>query len=285
MCRLYGFLANEPTKVDCSLVFAQNALLLQSRVDETGRDHADGWGIGTYSEGAPKVFKSPVAAFNDQAFSSTAEAVYSKAVIAHIRKATVGVPSEKNTHPFMFGNYVFAHNGTVTGFDSLQEQLLRETDAKLQATRAGTTDSELYFLWLLSRLKQERFLDCYSNELREFDPKQVEEFLRESVELLSKRCISADSTREPKLNFVLTDGTNLIACRWNNSLFKLRRHGIYECEICGIPHIHHHETVDHEAIVFASEPITTNNWLEVSNKTVEFYRFVTETTPARYIGE
>lgn len=33
MCRLYGFLANERTKVECSLVHAQNALLHQSRAD------------------------------------------------------------------------------------------------------------------------------------------------------------------------------------------------------------------------------------------------------------
>ena len=55
MCRLYGFLANEPAKVDCSLVYAQNALMQQSRVDESGLDHTDGWGIVTYHEGVPHL--------------------------------------------------------------------------------------------------------------------------------------------------------------------------------------------------------------------------------------
>lgn len=33
MCRLYGFRANEATKVECALVLAQNSLLAQSRAD------------------------------------------------------------------------------------------------------------------------------------------------------------------------------------------------------------------------------------------------------------
>jgi len=31
MCRLYGFLATDPTRVECSLVESQYALLAQSR--------------------------------------------------------------------------------------------------------------------------------------------------------------------------------------------------------------------------------------------------------------
>ena len=48
----------------------------------------------------------------------------------------------------------------------------------------------------------------------------------------------------------------------------IRREGIYECEICGIPHIHHHETVNHRAIAIASEPVTHETWEEVANRSV-----------------
>ena len=75
MCRLYGFVSNEPTKVDCSLVYAQNALMQQSRVDEIGQDHADGWGIVTYSNGLPEIQKKATAAYDDQMVSTTAERV------------------------------------------------------------------------------------------------------------------------------------------------------------------------------------------------------------------
>ncbi len=55
MCRIYGFRSNEPTKVECTLVHAQNALLAQSRSDHVGKSHPHGWGIGLYENGAPTL--------------------------------------------------------------------------------------------------------------------------------------------------------------------------------------------------------------------------------------
>ena len=88
MCRLYGFSANEPTKVDCSLVFSKNALMQQSRVDQVGRDHTDGWGIATYQNGQPEVHKKSTAAYNDRLFSTTADSSYSTVIVAHVRLIT-----------------------------------------------------------------------------------------------------------------------------------------------------------------------------------------------------
>ncbi len=272
MCRLYGFLANEPTKVDCSLVFAQNALLLQSRADEVGRDHADGWGIGTYENGQPQLYKSAIAAFDDRAFSATAEKIYSKAIVAHVRNATVGNPAIENTHPFMHGQFVFAHNGTITGFESLRQQLEQETDSQLQQHRAGTTDSEQYFLWLLTQLKLDGLLKKYDRGFVDQAQTPLEQLLCSSVEMLSQRCIATQPDKTPQLNFIFTDGKYLIACRWNHSLYLLRRQGIYDCEICGIPHIHHHESVNHRAVVVASEPINNEQWQEFPNHHVMVFR-------------
>ena len=270
MCRLYGFLANEPTKVDCSLVFAQNALLLQSRVDEAGRDNADGWGIGTYEDGVPRLYKNPIAAFNDHAFGSTAEKVYSRATVAHVRKATVGTPSLQKTHPFSVGQFIFAHNGTVTGFESIRAELAAETDPRFQAHCAGKTDSEQYFLWLLTRLKQQNGLQ--SEDLFKADA-ACDRLLIESVEWLAQRCLLASPNKTPRLNFVLTDGRSMFACRWDNSLHLLFHEGIYNCKICGIPHIHHHESVNHRAVAVASEPITDDDWQEFPNRTVRSFNY------------
>lgn len=267
MCRLYGFLSNEPTKVDCSLVFAQNALLLQSRADEIGRHHADGWGIATYKDnGTPRLIKNTTAAFNDQTFSEEAERIYTTAAIAHVRKATVGTPSEFNTHPFRVGNWVFAHNGTVTGFSTVEELLAQETDPDLQQLRRGSTDSEQYFLWLLSQLRRGGLVDLESDQFDVAESARLKPCLAKLIGNLDQRCRNAASDLTPKLNFLLTDGKTMVACRWNNNLQMIKRHGLYECEICGIPHIHHHETVDHRAIAFASEPITNEPWEEVPNK-------------------
>jgi predicted glutamine amidotransferase len=56
MCRLYGFRATEPTKVECTLVHAQNALMVQSRRDR----HGHGWGIATYEDHRPRVERHAV---------------------------------------------------------------------------------------------------------------------------------------------------------------------------------------------------------------------------------
>ncbi len=267
MCRLYGFIANESTKVDCSLVFSQNALMMQSRVDETGLHHADGWGIVTYQHGLPDLNRKATAAFADQHFSAVAERAYSTCIVAHIRKATVGKFSLENTHPFTSGKWTFAHNGTVTGFDQLGEQLQRETDPELQRQRLGDTDSEQYFLWLLSRLRTAGLDDWATAK-----PECVTDLLRRSVAELDQRCRQVMPDSVPKLNFVFTDGAALTFCRWNCSLHMICRRGIYNCEICGIPHIHHHETVNHRAVVVASEPVTSDKWDEIPNQTIDLVR-------------
>ena len=90
MCRLYGFRANEPTKVECSLVQAQNALMAQSRMDQAGLTHGHGWGVAEHPDGLPMVEKQAWAAYHGERFKKTAARVYSKTVIAHVRRATVG---------------------------------------------------------------------------------------------------------------------------------------------------------------------------------------------------
>ena len=267
MCRLYGFIANEPTKVDCSLVFSQNALMMQSRIDETGRNHADGWGITTYQQGMPVLTKKATAAFADQHFSAVAEKAYSTSIVAHVRRATVGEISWENTHPFISGKWTFAHNGTVTGFARIRSALEMETVTELQQQRLGDTDSEQYFLWLLSRLRSAGLEDwTAANE------DQVTDLLGTAVKDLDQRCRQASPDLVPKLNFVLTDGSAMVYCRWNRSLHMICRRGIYNCEICGIPHIHHHETVNHRAVVVASEPVTSDHWDEIPNETVQIVR-------------
>lgn len=44
MCRLYGLRATEPSKIECQLVHAQDALMERSRENMSGRTHAQGWG-------------------------------------------------------------------------------------------------------------------------------------------------------------------------------------------------------------------------------------------------
>lgn len=268
MCRLYAYRSNEPEKVECTLVHSQNALMLQSRSDMTGREHSDGWGIGYYTDSTPTIEKQAGAAFRDLSFSRAAESVYSKTVIAHVRLATVGTPQIENAHPFQFGNWMFAHNGTVQGFPVLKDQLEAETDPVLQATRKGKTDSEQLFLWLLSRLLKTPSLTEHGDS----NPEKTAGYLAELIAEMSQRSQQAaevmEIDRPPKLNIVLTDGETLFATRFNNSLFYTTRHRITDCEICGVPHVHHQPGAHFESVVLASEPISDEIWHEVPNHTL-----------------
>lgn len=154
MCRFYAFRASEQTKVECTLIHAQNALLHQSRRDKTGKTHPDGWGMAYYIDSKPELVRREFSAFEDLHFAETAERIYSETVVAHVRRATVGKASLVNTHPFSLGVWTFAHNGTVWGFEELEERIVVETDPQFSSHRRGTTDSEASFLWLLSRMKE-----------------------------------------------------------------------------------------------------------------------------------
>jgi predicted glutamine amidotransferase len=259
MCRLYGFRSNEPTKVECSLVYAQNALMIQSRSDMMGREHADGWGLASYShDGEPTVEHRESAAFADLHFSAAAERVYAETVVAHVRRATVGKAATANTHPFRYRRWTFAHNGTVGDFQRLGERMVRETTPELQRHRAGTTDSEQAFLWLLTRMDRAG-IDIEGN--RAPSTARVADAVGSAVLELASR--SSAAGRPSKLNFLLTDGRLMVASRFANSLYLLERDGVHDCEICGIPHVHHDSKRKYRAVVIASEPITDETWQEV----------------------
>ncbi len=264
MCRLYGFLANEPTKVECTLARAQNALLRQSRKDSLGRPNVDGWGIACYRDGTPCVERKATAAFADAEFSETAARVFAKAVVAHVRLASVGNVSTVNAHPFAHGCWTFAHNGGLTAFDQIRQQLESETDASLQACRLGTTDSEQIFYWLLTRMARAGLsLDQACQNVND-----VAEIVSRSVLDLAN-CNDAVGPTEPaRLNFILTDGVHLIATRWRNSLYSVHRDGVHDCEVCGIPHVQHRPNVDYRAATIASEPISSEAWMEVPDRTL-----------------
>ena len=260
MCRLYAFRATERTKVECTLAHAQNALLLQSRGDLAGRSHTDGWGMASWKDGMPTIKRQSTAAYRDLSFSHAAAGIYSTAVVAHVRMATVGEPRDVNSHPFGFGKWVFAHNGTVIGFSVLKHQLLAETDSTLRKCIQGETDSEHLFFWLLSRMR-----DAHINLEADSDIGSIAELLCRSIRELAERSSTVDTHRPSKLNIVLTNGDAMFVSRWNNTLFFTRREGVADCEICGIPHIHHEVGSEYRAVVVASEPISDEPWEEVPN--------------------
>ncbi|MGC2409226.1 MAG: class II glutamine amidotransferase [Methyloceanibacter sp.] len=255
MCRLYGLHANEPTRIECSLVRAQNALMEQSRKDLEGLTHGHGWGLAAYPDGVPFVEKQAWAAYHAEHFKKTAARIYSRSVIAHVRRATVGPPGIENTHPFVHGVWLFAHNGTVPNFDQVRECLIEELDPLHRTEIKGSTDSEHVFRYLLT--------------LWEHEPERpLVETLRRGLERVIDWCREIDPNRRIGLNVLWTDGERMVGSRLNRSLWYLERAGLVRCEICGQTHVHHSPKQHHRGVEIASEPITNERWLQIPNGTV-----------------
>lgn len=148
MCRLFGFRSALESGVHQSLVGAENALGVQSE------HHPDGWGVAYYLADAPHLVKSAQAARNDRIFHRLSGVVSSQCVVAHVRRATQGQQDIFNTHPFQFGQWVFAHNGNLLNFDSIAAKLRDQISPELARYILGNTDSELIFFLLLTKLSE-----------------------------------------------------------------------------------------------------------------------------------
>lgn len=204
---MFGFSASRAAAVQRALIEEPNALQIQSR------DHADGWGIGYYPEGAtaPLVLRSINGAYADAEFAETAGRVSARTVIAHVRRASCGPVSLENTHPFHHDRWMFAHNGTVSRFAEVARALEDIVDRRLIGLLRGETDSERCFLIVLSRLLARGSLE---------GPGRSEAMGSAIVEAAEQIHALADAgAAEPSsLTFILSDGVSLVAYRDGRSL-------------------------------------------------------------------
>ena len=256
MCRLFGFMANVPTRVECSLVHSVNSLVAQSAHDMSGKPHEHGWGVAEYPDGVPVLEKQAWAAYHGEHFKKAAARVYAKIVIAHVRRATVGVPDIKNTHPFTHGHWAFAHNGTVPNFDLVRDALIDELDPLQRNEIQGNTDSEFVFRYLLSAWGRAPGLPLV-------------EILQRGLGRVVETCQAIDADALIGLNVLWSDGTHLVGSCLGRPLWYLESEAVHICEICGETHVHHVPASGYRAVEIASEPVTHDaRWTEVPGATL-----------------
>jgi predicted glutamine amidotransferase len=252
MCRMLGIVASEATSFRFCLYQAPRSLSCLSR------EHPDGWGIAVYESGREHwmLHKHPACAGSDDRFADVAVTATGHSMVAHIRKRTVGPIGMDNTHPFHRGRWVFAHNGTIDELDALRSR----TSPARRAEVVGTTDSELFFAYLLSRLDDE-------GGAEEAGADAVEAALaRATRELCSSPSFGAS-------NFLLSNGEDLYAFRRGRTLFALERRPGDEVR----PSRRSPETgatIDtvwsarRHAVLVASEAITDEPWKPVEEGTL-----------------
>ncbi len=150
---MFAFKSRVSLKVQRSLVKAENALQIQSS------EHPHGWGIAYYLTGqrCPHEVRSVNSAFSDERFRRVSEFLTANAVVAHVRKATVGDLTPENTHPFHWEGWTFCHNGTLFGYSQIEDQLRTRLKPRFLSCIQGSTDSEMLFYLVLSTLEEAGF--------------------------------------------------------------------------------------------------------------------------------
>lgn len=199
MCRLFGLFA-APHRVHATfwLLDAEDSLAEQSR------RMPDGTGLGTFAaDGAPRVEKQPLAAFEDRQFALEAKERESGTFVAHVRYATTGEAVPANTHPFEQKGRMFAHNGVIEDLPALEAELGDYRDLV-----RGDTDSERFFALIT------RCIDDNDGDV--------------GAGIASAVGWIADNLRLLALNFVLVSADEMWAFRYPDThdlLVLLRRPG------------------------------------------------------------
>jgi predicted glutamine amidotransferase len=234
MCRLFA--QHAPRELDRAdaLCRDENALRFQSH------KHPHGWGIAWWVGRQVWVRRGLLPAHADQGFVDAAQEARSRIVLAHIRDASVGPVMEENTHPFVHGRWVFAHNGTVANYlrsDQVRAAIEAEIDRPFRDELRGQTDSERCFYLVLTRLAARVRLDQATLVA-------VEEALTEATRTIQRL---ADAAHGPasSLNFLLSDGRLVAASRLGRTLHVAHRAG------------------PEGVFAVASEPIGRADWREV----------------------
>ena len=256
MCRLYGFISTHPRKVECELIQSQNSLVRQSLRDMRGEQNPHGWGIGNFEKKQPHVVKQPKAAFDSDEFRWQAAEIHSKQVISHVRRATVGIVSMENTHPFAHHELMLAHNGHIDNFTLVRDLILSALSEEEQGRIQGNTDSEHILGYLHHIYHQDSSVTVASI---------LTTGLQEIIQMIRK----VSPEKESALNVLFSNGKELAASCYNRTLYMTERDAVHPCQICsGALHIDHVPEV-YRAVVIASEPITTNEeWQEVPNHSI-----------------
>lgn len=234
MCRLFGQIADSDRTACDPLCSAENALRTQSHL------HPHGWGIAWYGARGPRVRRGVMAAHADLDFVRAGKRARSRIVLAHVRDASVGRVALENTHPFVEGRWVFAHNGTVARYKrsrAVREALLAALSPARRERLRGQTDSERCFQIFLSRL------DVRGGR-GQATLAEVRTALAETVALV---CAIADRGEfRSTLNFLVSDGRLLCACRHGKPLHVAAAAG------------------DGHLFAVASEPIGRSGWEAVA---------------------
>lgn len=161
-------------------------------------EHADGWGVALSSgDDAWQIHRNTLCAARCEQYAAIAPSP-ARVIVAHIRKKTVGELTIANTHPFQHGQFVFAHNGTL----SIIDKLVEASSPARRGEIVGDTDSERFFAFVLTHIDEAGDIE------------------RGVVRAIRALHVWGDIG---SANFLLAAGTRVYAYRQGRSLYTLSR--------------------------------------------------------------
>ncbi|MFF3323963.1 ergothioneine biosynthesis protein EgtC [Streptomyces sp. NPDC002889] len=209
MCRHIAFLG-PPQPLGALLVDPPHALLRQSwapRRQRYGTVNADGFGVGWYAEGDPVAarYRRAVPIWADLSFADLARVVSSTAVLAAVRDATeAGADGEAAAAPYAAGRWLFSHNGAVAGWPASLAPLAATLPAADLLSLEARCDAALLWALVLHRLRAGDGLgQALADTVRE----------------------TAEAAPGSRLNLLLTDGREIAATAWGDTLWYLTEPG------------------------------------------------------------
>lgn len=217
MGRLVGYAANRSDRMRDAL-YQERAVLRQ----EAAPVGASGWGIGFYHGDEVLHKKRPTRAGDLIDWEQIAGDVRSDCAVLHLRQPTVGDFRAENAHPFRMRSWLFAHRGTIDGFDAIREPLAETLPDFLRRNIRGQTDSEYLFHTVLTFIHEAGQLDNPDIGMAQALPA-----ISAAVTLVER--LSAEvGGKDHSLSFVLTNGRSMYAFRQGAPMAFVQRQGLHD---------------------------------------------------------
>jgi predicted glutamine amidotransferase len=219
MSIFWGLTINKDSKIECAVKPYAEELNLR-----TG--NAGAWGLGYYSAGELLQRIEPREQGEPLDVARTISGIQADLILMHTRSATVGPLRRENIHPFRFKEWMFAHNGTVQGFEAIQAKMQASMPPFLLRSIRGETDSENLFYVFLSFLYDAGLLGRSDLGIG-----PIRDALQRTISMIDEVGKEKDM---PISNgsFIVSDGYSLVVLSRGVPVDYVLIEGIRDCSIC-----------------------------------------------------
>jgi glutamine amidotransferase len=212
---------NASTKVGCGVEPLGSGLILPA----VG---AGGWGLGYFRSGRVLQRIEPRERGEELDVVSILGRLEADLLVLHSREATVGPVRRENTHPFKFQDWLFAHNGTLDGFEDYRHKIVEAMPEFIRRGVGGDTDSEHLFHLFLSFL-----FDAGKMSKSDTGTQPIREALAKAVATVDK--FAGDAGHAPSsLSCVVSDGYSMVVLSRGIPVWYSLIEGVRDCAVCRV---------------------------------------------------